>query len=381
MKIATNVQRDAFGGITISNLALFDWLEDKDVTIVGVEYVTARHFLGAIIFRHYLPSFFSHHIVNAVDIIPRLSWERGGNLRKRWDILIETTKNILRKEAPDIVLINGTYSAPWILAQAAHELGIPMVLRYAGVLQKELGNKGYFVRRRLLQYEQWIVSAANAIIFPSGLCRKTVEREIVRRSIKNGVVIPNPVSHAGTAHKRHTRKARYTMAAIGRWSAIKNFQAFLALHDALQDEQWPHRAIMVTSFWDERFGISETIERKDPMDQDDLRVFYQSLDLLVVPSHFETFCNVAAEALVHGCSVLVSENIGIADVLRKAGLHRMIIKSFDDPAVVVAAVKRLSKTKLSAKEHRVIVKLLDPQEIHEGIVRVLNQVLEGNSLA
>lgn len=58
MKIATNVQRDAFGGITISNLALFDWLQDKDMTIVGIEYVNARHFMGAIIFRHYLPSFF-----------------------------------------------------------------------------------------------------------------------------------------------------------------------------------------------------------------------------------------------------------------------------------------------------------------------------------
>ncbi|MFA5946830.1 MAG: glycosyltransferase [Patescibacteria group bacterium] len=305
----------------------------------------------------------------------------SGNIRKKWDVLIETTKNILRKEAPDIVLINGTYSAPWILAQAAQELGIPMVLRYAGVLQKEVGNKGYFVRRRLLTYEQSIVSAANAIIFPSTLCRKVVEHEIVHRSVKKGIVIPNPVSHVGTVHQKHSRKARFTMAAIGRWSAIKNFQAFLALHDALQEEQWPHRAIMVTSFWDERFGISETIERKDPMNQEDLQTFYQSLDLLVVPSHFETFCNVAAEALVHGCSVLVSENIGIADVLRKAGLDRMVIKSFADPAVVVAAVKRLSKTKLSTKEHKLIVKLLDPQEIHEGIVRVLNQVLEGDSLA
>lgn len=380
MKIATNVHRDAFGGITISNLALFDWLEDKDVTVVGIEYIHARHFLGAIIFRHYLPSFFTHHIINGIDIIPHLSWETTWNLRKRWDVLIETTKDVLKKEAPDVVLVNGTYSFPWILAQAAHELGIPLVLRYAGVLQKEIGNKGYFVRKRLLKYERWISSVASAIIFPSTLCRRVVENEILLRPVKKGVVIPNPVTSKGILRARSVRKGRYTIAAIGRWTAVKNFQAFLTLHDALQAEQWPHRAIMVTSYWDERFGISETIERRDPMGQEDLRAFYRSVDLVVVSSHFETFCNVAAEALVHGCAVLVSENVGIAEVLRRAGLGRMVIDSFDDPIVVVAAVKKLAKAPLTKKEHSAILKMLDPQEIHENIVEVLERVLLGESL-
>lgn len=380
MKIATNVHQDAFGGITISNLALFDWLEDKDVTIVGVEYVNARHFLGAFIFRHYLPSFFRHHIINGIDIMPNYSWETIRNPRKQWGILIETTKEILRNEAPDIVLINGTYSFPWILAQAAHELGIPIVLRYAGILQKEITNKGYFVRKRLLVYERWIGSVAHAIIFPSTLCRKVVEREILCHPVKSGVVIPNPVTLKEVPRAHPKRKARYIIAAIGRWTAIKNFQAFLALHTSLQSEKWPHRAIMVTSYWDEKFGIPETIERRSSMSQEDLRAFYRSIDLLVVPSHFETFCNVAAEALVHGCSVLVSENVGIADVLRKSGLSRMIIPSFDDPAVVVAAVKRLAQAPLTKKEQRSIASILNPQGIHEDIIDVLERVLRGEPL-
>ena len=183
MKIATNVHRDAFGGITISNLALFDWLEDKEDTIVGVEYVTSRHIQGAIIFRRYLPSFFSHHIISGIDIIPRYSWEKVSRLRKRWDILVETTKNVLRQEAPDLVLINGTYYSPWILAQAAHELGIPIVLRYAGVLQREVTQKSYFTKQRLLKYERWIADTADAIIFPSTLCKTVVENEILKKPV------------------------------------------------------------------------------------------------------------------------------------------------------------------------------------------------------
>lgn len=377
MKIATNVQRDAFGGITISNLALFDWLQDKDMTIVGIEYVNARHFMGAIIFRHYLPSFFSHHIVNAIDVAARYSWEKHRNMRKKWGVLIETSKDILRREAPDVVLINGTYSYPWMLAQAAHELGIPIVLRYAGVLQKEITHKPYFVRRRLLAYEQWIASAANAVIFPSTLCRTVVEDEITKSPIRHGVIIPNPVSVPMTLRAKKLRKSRYVMAAIGRWTAIKNFQAFLKLHEQLTEELWPHRAIMVTSFWDERFGITETIERREQMGQEELQTFYQSIDLLVVPSHFETFCNVAAEALMQGCSVLVSDNVGFSEVLRQAGLERMVIPSFDDPTVVAEAVKKLSKTKLTKTELKAVTRILDPQEVHEHIVRVLEQVVAG----
>lgn len=380
MKIATNVHRDVFGGITISNLALFDWLQDKDVTIVGIEYINVRHFLGPIIFRHYLPSFFSHHSINGIDIVPRFSWETAWNLRKKWNVLVETTKNVLLQEAPDIVLINGTYFSPWILAQAAHELGIPVVLRYAGVLKKEVSHKNFFVRRRLLSYERWIVSSAVAAIFPSTLCRDVVEKEVLRGHIKQGVVIPNPVAFSKMVPRTRSKKKRYTIAAIGRWSWIKNFQAFIALHRHLIDERCVHRAIMVTSFWDKRFVLPETIERRDSMGQEDLQRLYRSIDLLIVPSHFETFCNVAAEAIMCGASVLVSENVGFAEVLKKVGLGRMVIPSFDDPVVVAAAVKRLMKTRLTQKEHKAVARAIDPQMVHENIIDVLDKVLRVESL-
>ena len=374
MKIATNVHRDAFGGITISNLALFDWLKDTQDTIVGIEIITERHILGAVIYRHYLPSFFTHHIINAIDIIPRYSWENINNPRKKWRVLIETAKNILRQQAPDVLLINGTYSTPWILAQAAKELGIPIVLRYAGVLQKEVSHKSFWVKKRLLVHEKWLASAAAAIIYPSKICQKVVETEIMGGPTKYGVVIPNPATTIKTLLRRNT--GRYTIAAIGRWSRIKNFQAFIALHQELLAEEWPHRAIMVTSHWDEKFGIPETMERKLQMDQVDLFEFYRSVNLLVVTSHFETFCNVAAEALASGTQVLVSKNVGFAEILIKAGLKRMVIDSFDDPVKVAEAVKRLAKIKLTQKEIKAVTALLKPQIVHQRILDVLNKIIE-----
>jgi glycosyltransferase involved in cell wall biosynthesis len=133
---------------------------------------------------------------------------------------------------------------------------------------------------------------------------------------------------------------------------------------------------MVTSWWDEKFGISETIERRDPMSQEDLCKFYRSVDLLVVTSHFETFCNVAAEAVVNGTSVLVSKKVGFSEILVKAGLSRMVIDSFDNPHHVAEAVKRLAKTKLTQKEIKKVAVLVNPQTIHERIVDVLNGVIK-----
>jgi glycosyltransferase involved in cell wall biosynthesis len=374
MKIATNVARDAFGGITISNLALFDWMKDKDDTIVGIEIITERHILGASIFRHYLPSFFSHHIINGIDIIPNHSWEKRGNLRKKWNVLIETAKDLLRHEAPDVVLVNGTYSMPWILAQAAHELGIPIVLRYAGILQQEVIHKKFFVKRRLLTYEKWLASVATTIIFPSKICQKVVETEILGCPAKHSVVIPNPVIGEKSVVRRN--RGRFSFVVIGRWTFIKNFQAFIALHKELLIEKWPHRAIMVTSYWDEKFGIPETVERKNTMSQEDLFKFYHSINLLLVPSHFETFSNVAAEALVRGTSVLVSKNVGFSEILIKSGLKRMVIDSFDDPIKVAEAVKRIAKTRLSQKEVKKVASLLDPQRVHQSILEVLGGVIK-----
>ncbi len=374
MKIATNVQRDVFGGITVSNLALFDWLREKEDTIVGIEYVTARHFLGAVIFRHYEPSFFRHHIINSIDIFPRYSWEKPvGSIRKRWDVLVEATKQALRQEAPDVVLVNGTYYAPWILAKAAEELGIPVVLRYAGVLKREAAHKNYFIRRRLLAHEKWLASMANAVIFPSVLCRKIVEEEVVGSQMDSGVVIPNPVSQTGRLERNSI--GRYTIAAIGRWTPIKNFQAFVGLHKALRNERWPHRALMVTSYRDEKFGIPQTIERLDPMSQEELKKFYQTVDLLVVPSLFETFCNVAAEALVHGVSVLVSEQVGFAEILRQAGLERMIIPSFEDARLVADRTKQIKKAPLTVREKRKVASLLHPTHVHNQILSVLQKAI------
>ncbi len=374
MRIATNVSRDAFGGITISNLALFDWLADKEDSIIGVEFLIARRALGAVIFRRYDPSFFRHHIVNALDVVRAHPWHKEwspASLRKHWATLVESTKDILREERPDVVLVNGTYYASWILSRAAHELNLPVVVRYAGVLKREVGNLGILPRRRLLAYEREIASQAHIAVFPSEICRTVVETEVLGESKKDGVVIPNPAERGVPVPKRR-KAATFTIAAVGRWTTVKNFPAFVALHKELRRTRWKHEAILVTTTIDRaREEVPRTIQTRPAMDTPQLRAFYRSVDLIVVPSHFETFSNVAAEALLLGTPVLVSESVGFADILKAAGLKRMVIPTFDDPQAAAAAVRRLAKTKLTAKERAAVAALIDPARVHDRLLRVL----------
>lgn len=373
MKIATNVQRDAFGGITISNLALFDWLETGTDRIIGVEFTGERRNRAAVVFRKYDPSFFHHHIVSAFDILRVHPWKNVWNeywLRKRWAPLLEETRNIFREERPDVVLLNGTYFAPWIMAVVAKEMGIPIVLRYAGVLQRESAHYKALELRRLLKYEQFIVNSADTILFPSTLCKTVVESEIVKRKLDHSFVIPNPTTPPDTL--RRTTPAVPRIAAIGRWSYIKNFQAFGALHQALLKKHWKHEAFLLTSTGsriDEL--IPSTVQRVEPMQKEALSRFYRRINLVVVSSHFETFCNVAAEAVLSGTPVLVSDNVGFAEFLRLVGMEDMVIPSFDDIELAAKCVKQLSKRKISKKEHEAMRILLDPHRVHHLMLEII----------
>jgi len=375
MKIATNVHRDVFGGISISNLALFDWLEPREEIILGIEYTGSRHMRAATVFRRFEPAFFQHHVINCFDLLKKHPWQKVHGerfLRWRWAELIKETKKLLLEERPDIVLINGTYFAPWILSTVAKDLGIPVVLRYAGVLYRETENYKFHERQRLLQYERFIANTADTIVFPSSLCQKVVEEEVLGKKVKNGFIVPNPVHRPAVKHVQHTKRA---IAAIGRWTAIKNFQKFAEIHEALQAEEWKHRAYIVTSSTNIGKIIPESILQIPPMSQEKLNQFYAELGLVIIPSHFETFCNVAAEAIFAGTPVLISRRVGIAEFFQAAGLERMIIPSFSNTELATQKVKELCGTKISKKEKLALWKLLNPHLVHKHLISILEDTV------
>ncbi len=144
MRIATNVTREFLGGITTSNISFLNFLHNKSRGVIGIELNSKRHTRDSTAFNHLSPGWFHHHIVNMHDIPLNKAINSSKSLAdliKKYRPIINEVKSIFKKDRPDVVFLNGTYYMPWLISIAAHELKIPIVLRYAGILYKR--NRKY----------------------------------------------------------------------------------------------------------------------------------------------------------------------------------------------------------------------------------------------
>lgn len=373
MRIATNVTREYMGGITISNINFLNSLHGQGGSVIGLELNAKRYIQGATAFWHFPPEWFEHNIINIHDMPIQKAIYSSVNLKdlekKYWPV-IEIIKDVLKKDKPDIVFLNGTYYIPWLISIAAYELKIPIVLRYAGVYSKETEKSKPKARKFFSEIEKSFQKRVSYFIFPSHLCRDLVEKEVAKRKIKKSFIIPNPVRIPSSMNAIQ-RSVERRIAAVGRWDGIKNFGAFFEIHKILNKDGWKHEASFVTS--DAKIkSMPKTINRLAPMTHDGLFRFYSSQGLIISPSLFETFGNVPMEAACLGIPVLVSDNMGCAEVLKMAGLENMVI-SFSDLNKVAKRAKELCGQQIMPKQINNLRKILDPNVINDEVLAVLKE--------
>ena len=382
MKIAINVTRDNVGGITSSNLNLMNYLYKLDYEFTGLELTSRMYMKGASLFRGFAPEIFDHHIIN-IHHLPLIdSMKHSKTLKDVENIYKEPIKilrNILRNTRPDVVLLSGTYYMPLLISIAAKKENIPIVLWYSGVLSKETEHYPDLLKNLFLSMEKTVVKNATKTIFPSGLCKKTVEQMVLKNKIKNSYVIPNPVASIFTDPNAVDTSIERRIAAVGRYSKIKNFDTYFALHSELQKRKWRHTASFVTNPDADLKKMPKTIELLPSMTTEGLKKFYLSQGLIVCPSTFETFGNVPMEAACLGIPVLVSDKMGCAEILKKAGLANMVI-SFDDIGKIADRAQELCGQSILPRQLNALKRILDNNFISEEIRAVLNDSVKRNDL-
>jgi len=223
--------------------------------------------------------------------------------------------------------------------------------------------------------EKSIIERASQVIFPSDLCKKTVEEEITKQVINGSYIIPNPISHIFTDPCAVDFFPEHRIAAVGRYSKVKNFDRFFDLHKELNGRKWIHTASFVTNPDAEFNNLPHQIKILPPMTPEGLKQFYISQGLIVCPSTFETFGNVPMEAACLGVPVLVSENMGCAEILKEVGLGNMVI-SFDDIGQVADRVQQLCGQTILPKQLNALKKILDSHFVCEEINAVLLNALK-----
>lgn len=376
MKVATNITRDSFGGITTTNLSMFNHLHDSDTSFVGIELQNKRSFKAAHLYRHFNPEWFSHHIVGIHDlpIIKSIKTSKDlKDLEEKYSEVIKIIRDILKKENPDVVLISGTYYIPWLISIAAKKERIPIVLRYAGVFKLETTDFSPRFRRFFEEMEISMIKRAEKIIFPSTICKNIVYSEISRtKKVQDGSVIPNAVSSVFTRSLKKESEADNKIAFVGRYTPIKNLQAFLDLHKRLK-KSWPHIATIVSNAKKiKKNKISKDTNILGSMDPKDLYTFYTSQGLIIVPSNFETFGNVPVEAACSGTPVLINKTVGCSDVFIEAGLVKFVV-DFNNIKEVDERVKELCGQHILPEQINKLRKMVDPEFVASQVTKVLSK--------
>lgn len=264
---------------------------------------------------------------------------------------IHAFESIIHTTKPDIVFLNGLIGFMWLMYAAAKRSGVPIVFQHAGVWRREIDQYADLItdaaRNLCLKMELDATMGVNVNVFLNTHSRDAFAESYNLREVPRSTIIPLP--HAGWEFrpiKKPESSEKLTLGAVARWDRIKNHHAILALAEEIRARSLPWRIRVVTSVPDTRKHADmkrryrELIDVVPPMDREVLEEFFSSLDIAILPSHFETAGGVVMEALATGVPTIISPHVGFVSEYREQGMHDWIIP-FDDPGAVIERVIHL----------------------------------------
>jgi len=296
------------------------------------------------------------------------------DIKKEYVEVINVYRKAINKEKPDIVLVNGTYYMPWCLFQAAREEGLPIVLHYHGILTMETQHWPAKERSLFLAMERSLDHKENFYIFPSKITKTTVEKKIYNHKVKNWTIIPNPVpSYFFDVNREKNNVNNVNIGIISRWNFIKNIEFCETLSKYIRNKNSNFVVNLITdlSKKDKRYKkISKFVKIHPAVKNKELCDFYKKMDIIISPSYFETYGNVAKEALASGVPSLVNKNMGVSETFKKLGLNKWIVE-FISVKEVYEKIKQFIGYKIDKKIRKKIKQYYSPEKIFNQLVEIL----------
>lgn len=303
---------------------------------------------------------------------------------------IEFMKVQIKKCAPDIVFLNGFYLFPWIMFEAAVELGIPTVVQHAGIWAKEIRQymDKYSAHARKAAYwiERRSAQLADANVFLNETSRDVFLSALRIEKIAGSEIIPLP--HAGWKFmptiRRHTNDL--VIGCVARWDRIKNHEGFYAFARAAKALKMPWKFVSVTNIPNTptnahfKQQYKKEIEVIPQMSRDELKKFYDNVDVMVVASHFETGPFIVMEAAAQGVPTIISPHVGWASEYENRGMGKWIV-NFDHPYASVRTLRDLMKRR-ETPETTKFAKWLEmghsPDTIYQSYLRLFRRCSSKN---
>ena len=376
MKIFTNVQNRQVAGVASSLSSFIDSVtknHEKDNRIIGMDFIPANaksQPLRTLRKFKYIQK--PLDIPSIKDALTRVNSIE--ELKAIYKPVIESYKNVLISQAPDFALINGTYFLPWCLLLAAKETGVPAVIHYHGSITKETEHWQKKQRDIFRRMEETFDAPNNIYIFPSKLALETVEQEVFKHKVAQYLVLPNPIPSHFFKKLDRPKNNLAKVGIIGRWDKIKNvaFSQKLAQYNYREGGHLNYNIITDLNRNPEaKKSIKSIMRLHKPFDHREMAGFYNKMNVVISPSHFETYGNVAQESLACGTPALISPNMGVAETFRKVGLDKWII-NFDSVKDVHAKIEELSYEIVPDDVRKELQEKYSPAVIHAKMLNVFN---------
>lgn len=369
----------------------FSFFQKTSHTLLGITFDTPpedREF----ILRHGV-----HEQRETVWVGMRLSTDRlyalisGAGDDGRDHALVERIADAMREMRPDVFFFNGLSLTAYVLFLAARKANIPIVTVFHGLWFLEGEAYTHIPSERIAlraQAEKMIVEQSVRVIFHTPLSLHALEERVGSLLHEHVRFIPLPYHEEyKQLSGEHTsfKKVRSTggvlrVGLVARWDPIKNHHAYLHLAQEAKRQglAWEFFSVTTPSrenvaFVDIYDAYMQSIHVLPHMTIDALKAFYQQIDILLVPSHFETFCGVALEALLQGTPVALSPRVGAGDILREYGLERWIV-DFSDASSALERIARIAQEEFPFSVRERLLHDLSPTSVFQRYEQVFLEI-------
>jgi glycosyltransferase involved in cell wall biosynthesis len=263
--------------------------------------------------------------------------------RKRWGISFALLRWILKEaKGYDIVVVHGGWSFSSVAGLLAAKLADrPCVLvPHASLTNYDVRRRGSIARiffKVILRRLYWRYCAV--LIFSSRLER---DDSVPKKARARQAVLPHPIfddRDAIRAVQPGIKSGLHRIGFIGRLHPVKNLDLLISSLVRLPNSicltiagDGPETIKSGLQALAETSGVEHRIEWIGFVEGKSKTEFFKRVDVLAMPSEYESFGLAAAEAMVRGVPAVVTSRSGIAEVISEFGGGRVCDPNSEDLA-------------------------------------------------